>query len=209
MEEPALRPPTLLTRRRLPCWHSTRFRKFPPAIRMSASTITWVPKLRPRTLASAAWIGTFPTKIRCSCALKVISEPEPLMPGFGLWPTYDVTHNQFFTVGERHIFSPNLISQFTSSFSRPVTGETQPTPHSALQLFTPARSDVFVALPEGLGALGSSFIAPFQYLQNKFTEIGEHGLDPWQPRYQVRPVVQAGTGLIPTRTRIGTASICS
>jgi outer membrane receptor protein involved in Fe transport len=91
--------------------------------------------------------------------------------GFGLWPTYDVTHNQFFTVGERHIFSPNLISQFTSSYTRPITGETQPTPHAALQLFTPARSDVFVDIAaDGFGALGSSFIAPFQYLQNKFTE---------------------------------------
>ncbi len=86
------------------------------------------------------------------------------------WPVYDLTHNQFLTVGERHIFSPNLISQFTASYSRPVTSEDQPTEHAALQLFTPAREDVYVALPNGVAALGASFINPFQYLQNKFTE---------------------------------------
>jgi len=89
--------------------------------------------------------------------------------GLGLWPTFDYTHNQFFTIGERHIFSPNLISQFTASYSRPVTGESQPTLHPALELFQPQRQDVFVALPSGISALGSSFIDPFQYLQNKFT----------------------------------------
>ncbi|HEV3331919.1 MAG TPA: carboxypeptidase regulatory-like domain-containing protein [Bryobacteraceae bacterium] len=90
--------------------------------------------------------------------------------GLGLWPTFDVTHNNFLTVGERHIFSANVTNQFTSSYSRPVTGETQPTEHSALQIFTPARQDVYIAMPNGIGALGSSFINPFQYLQNKFTE---------------------------------------
>ncbi len=86
-----------------------------------------------------------------------------------LWPTYDQTHNQFFTVGERHIFSPNMISQFTASFSRPVTGEVQPTEHSALQLFTPAREDAYIDLPDAIAPLGAAFINPFEYLQNKFT----------------------------------------
>jgi len=90
--------------------------------------------------------------------------------GWGLWPTFDVTHNNFVTVGERHIFSPNVTNQFTSSYSRPITGETQPTQHSALEIFTPARQDAYVALPNGLTPLGSSFINPFNYLQNKFTE---------------------------------------
>jgi len=85
------------------------------------------------------------------------------------WPTYDQTHNQFFTIGERHIFSPNLISQFTTSFSRPVTGEVQPAEHSALQLFTPAREDAYIDLPDGITPLGAAFINPFQYLQNKFS----------------------------------------
>src|ERR1700722_19859208 len=53
--------------------------------------------------------------------------------GLGLWPLYDITHNQFLTLGERHIFSPTLINQFTASYSRPVTSESQPAEHSALQ----------------------------------------------------------------------------
>jgi Carboxypeptidase regulatory-like domain len=90
--------------------------------------------------------------------------------GLGLWPTFDVTRNNFLTVGERHIFSPNVVNQFYSSFSRPVTSETQPTEHSALQIFSPAREDVYVAMPQGLAPLGASFINPFRYLENKFSE---------------------------------------
>ena len=86
------------------------------------------------------------------------------------WPYFDVTHNQFFTMGERHIFSPNLVSQFTVSFSRPVTTEDQPTHHAPLDLFKPSREDVYVALPDGLSPLGAFFINPFRFLQNKFTE---------------------------------------
>ncbi len=89
--------------------------------------------------------------------------------GFGLWPTYDVTHNNFLTLGERHVFSPTLINQFSASVSRPLSSETQPTLHDALQIFTPARQDVYVAMPNGLSPLGSAFIDPFQYLETKFT----------------------------------------
>lgn len=90
--------------------------------------------------------------------------------GIGLWPTFDTTHNNFLTVGERHIFSPTITNLFTSSYSRPLTSEVQPAQHSALQLFTPARQDAYIALPNGIAPLGSAFINPFQYLQNKFTE---------------------------------------
>jgi len=89
--------------------------------------------------------------------------------GFGMWPTFDTTHNQFFTIGERHIFSPNLISQFTTSYSRPITGEVQPQSTSPLDLFTPSRQDAYISLPDNIVPLGSAFINPFQYLQNKFT----------------------------------------
>jgi hypothetical protein len=90
--------------------------------------------------------------------------------GMGLWPTYDVTHNNFLTLGERHIFSPTLVNQFTASLSRPLSAETQPTLHDALQIFTPSRQDVYVAMPNGLSPLGSAFIDPFQYMETKFTE---------------------------------------
>jgi len=89
--------------------------------------------------------------------------------GLGLWPLYDTTHNQFLTLGERHIFSPSLINQFTASYSRPWTSETQGGDHAALQLFTPAREDAYVAVPN-VTALGDNFVNPFRYLQNKFTE---------------------------------------
>ena len=90
--------------------------------------------------------------------------------GLGLWPTYDLTHNQFLTVGEHHIFSPTVVNEFDISYSRPVTNEIQPTEHAPLQIFSPAREDVYVSLPIGLTPLGASFINPFQYIQNKFTE---------------------------------------
>jgi hypothetical protein len=83
---------------------------------------------------------------------------------------FDITHNQFLAVGERHIFSPNLVNQFNVSYSRPVTSENQPTQHAPLQIFTPGREDVYASLPSGIAPLGASFINPFQYLQNKFTE---------------------------------------
>lgn len=90
--------------------------------------------------------------------------------GLGLWPTDDLTHNQFLTIGEHHIFSPTLINEFDVSYSRPVTNEFQPAQHAPLQIFTPAREDVYIAMPIGLTPLGASFINPFQYVENKFTE---------------------------------------
>jgi Carboxypeptidase regulatory-like domain len=88
--------------------------------------------------------------------------------GLGLWPFYDNTHNQFFTMGERHLFSPNVVNQFTASFSRPITWETQPTTHPALQIFTPSRDDAEIEVPD-LTPLGSNVPTPFQYQQNKYT----------------------------------------
>lgn len=90
--------------------------------------------------------------------------------GLGLWPTFDVTHNNFLTLGERHFFSSTLTNQFSSSYSRPVTSESQPTTHPALQIFNPAREDVSVSMPNGIASLGAAFINPFRFLQNKFTE---------------------------------------
>ncbi len=90
--------------------------------------------------------------------------------GMGLWPAFDVTHNQFLTVGEHHTFSPTLVNSFYSSYSRPLTGEAEPTEHAPLQIFTPARSDVAVSMPIGLTSLGASITDPFQFLENKFTQ---------------------------------------
>ena len=87
----------------------------------------------------------------------------------GLWPLYDTTHNQFLTIGERHIFSASVVNQFTTSYSRPWTSENQPAEHQALQIFAPAREDVDVNVPNAT-SLGASIVTPFRYLQNKFTE---------------------------------------
>jgi hypothetical protein len=89
--------------------------------------------------------------------------------GLGLWPLYDTTHNQFLTLGERHVFSPTMVNQFTTSYSRPWTSENQPAEHQALQIFSPAREDVDVNVPNAT-PLGASIVTPFRYLQNKFTE---------------------------------------
>src|SRR5581483_3598928 len=89
--------------------------------------------------------------------------------GLGLWPLLDTTHNQFLTLGERHVFSPNVVNQFTASYSRPWTSESQPAQNAALELFSPAREDAYVAVPN-LTALGAGFVNPFRYLRNKFTE---------------------------------------
>ena len=127
-------------------------------------------ELRRRISAWRASITTSPTRIHSSPGIRPISEPGPRTAGLGLWPTYDLTHNQFLTVGEHHIFSPTLINEFDASFSRPITSEIQPAQHAALQIFTPAREDAYVAMPGGLSPLGASFINPFQYIENKFTE---------------------------------------
>jgi hypothetical protein len=90
--------------------------------------------------------------------------------GLDLWPTYDVTHNQFLTIGERHIFSAALVNQFYVSFSRPLTSEASPETHAALQVFSPSRPDVYISTPNGIAPLGWSIVDPFKYIQNKFTQ---------------------------------------
>ena len=89
--------------------------------------------------------------------------------GLGLWPLYDTTHNQFLTLGERHIFSPTLINQFTASFSRPWTSETQGGATRRYSFLLRRARTPTVAVPN-LTSLGDNFVNPFRYLQNKFTE---------------------------------------
>jgi outer membrane receptor protein involved in Fe transport len=84
-----------------------------------------------------------------------------------LWPTYDKSANQYFTLNERHVFSPTLINSFTASFTRPNTDQNQPNRYAPLQIF-PGRQDVNVTIT-GLSALGTGITNPFRFLQNKFT----------------------------------------
>jgi hypothetical protein len=84
-----------------------------------------------------------------------------------LWPVYDNTKNQFSTIQERHIFSPQVLNAFSFDFSRPVTTESEPETTPALQLFK-GRQDATISVT-GLTSLGANFVNPFRFLQNKFT----------------------------------------
>ena len=90
-----------------------------------------------------------------------------------LWPTLDRSANQYTTVQEHHIFSPDLMNSFGFAFTRPNTSETQPNKYSPLQQAFPGRQDATITV-NGLSSLGANFVNPFRFLQNKFTftEIG-------------------------------------
>ena len=85
-----------------------------------------------------------------------------------LWPVNDHNHNQFLTIGERHIFSPTLLNSFSAAFSRPLETESEPyiAPGNILEPF-PTRQDVSIAVA-GLTGLGANITNPFRFLENKF-----------------------------------------
>jgi len=85
-----------------------------------------------------------------------------------LWPTLDLSRNQYFVLNERHIFTPRLVNSFSASFTRPDTSETQPNTYAPLQQAFPGRQDVTISVT-GLSPLGANFVNPFRFLQNKFT----------------------------------------
>ena len=85
-----------------------------------------------------------------------------------LWPTLDLSRNQYFVLNERHIFSPRLVNSFSAAFTRPDTSETQPNIYAPLQKAFPGRQDVTISVT-GLSPLGANFVNPFRFLQNKFT----------------------------------------
>ena len=92
-----------------------------------------------------------------------------------LWTVYDNSKNQFATLQERHIFSANLVNAFSTSFSRPTSGELEPptSATSALQVFPGQnRQDTFIA-PPGLTAIGAGIVSDFVYIQNKFTQTDD------------------------------------
>ena len=73
---------------------------------------------------------------------------------------------------ERHIFLSSLINSFSTSFSRPTSGEIEPptAATSPLQVFPgQGRQDTFISIP-GLTALGAGIVSNFLYVQNKFTQ---------------------------------------
>jgi outer membrane receptor protein involved in Fe transport len=87
-----------------------------------------------------------------------------------LWTQFDNSKNQFATIQERHIFSANLVNVFSTSFSRPTSGEIEPSTTPALQIFPgQGRQDTFISVP-GLTPIGAGIVSNFEYIQNKFTQ---------------------------------------
>lgn len=91
----------------------------------------------------------------------------------GRWPQVDLGTNQFFTMEERHIFSPTVINVLRGSFSRTNTYGHQGETHDALQLFSPnpGRGDANVVVT-GLTTIGTplSPASPSGQVQNRFSE---------------------------------------
>ncbi len=100
-----------------------------------------------------------------------LTNPMNTNPGtIPLWPTYDNSKNQFVTLQDRHIFSANLVNVFSTAFSQPTSGETQPSTTPQLQIFPGQnRQDTAINVP-GLASLGAGIVSNFQYTQNKFTQ---------------------------------------
>jgi hypothetical protein len=93
----------------------------------------------------------------------------------GLWPEVDKGANQFFSMEERHIFSPRVINLARASFSRTnVAGQAGAT-HPALQLFPGAgRPDATIAVA-GLTSIGTGGAAPAPVgqVQNRYIEADD------------------------------------
>lgn len=91
------------------------------------------------------------------------------------WTEYGHSHNQFFTVEERHIISPALVNLFSASFARQISSATQPGVATAngttpLQFFPGLGLDDGGVQITGLSNLGEDLVIPFVQAQNRFTE---------------------------------------
>jgi len=85
------------------------------------------------------------------------------------WPEGDNTANQYFTLEERRVFSPSLVSSIRFSFVRTnesasTTGETP-----ALNLIGAGRQDATISAGSGTTTIGASGLLPFYLIQNKST----------------------------------------
>jgi hypothetical protein len=99
-----------------------------------------------------------------------------------LWPETHHTANQYATVEERHIFSPELLNLARISFVRTREGSDLTNNESDLY-FYPSNLKNGTLLVTGLSPLGSSIFLPFYFVQNKFDEgddvywtIGNHSI---------------------------------
>jgi len=91
---------------------------------------------------------------------------------FGPFVELDTTLNNFATIEERHIFSPNLVNLFRVALSRPTETQTQQNPNLSILNFAPNQPNGRVALGMGMGAttLGIGGMVPNWLVPTHFTE---------------------------------------
>jgi hypothetical protein len=83
-----------------------------------------------------------------------------------LWPETHHTANQYATVEERHLFSPQILNLARASFVRTREGSDLTNNEPGLS-FYPGQKNGTLAIT-GLSPLGSSIFLPFYFVQNKF-----------------------------------------
>ena len=102
-----------------------------------------------------------------------LTEPFVTLPQY---PQFDATRNQFFTIGEKHIFSANVINAFNLGYSRtfldlhPVGALGDPLDWSGdlfTQIGTPVADGQLIP-GGGIANLGPTTISPVRFAQNKF-----------------------------------------
>ena len=94
--------------------------------------------------------------------------PQPVAPFVEL----DVTSNNFATIEERHIFSPNLVNLARVSFTRPTEIQTQDSPQISSLVFGPGRPNGHVSLTGGpnIGLGGPQGLAPNWLVPTHYVE---------------------------------------
>jgi hypothetical protein len=99
-----------------------------------------------------------------------------------LWPETHHTANQYATVEERHLISPELLNLARVSFVRTREGSDLTNNEPGLYFYPSQLKNGTLAIT-GLSPLGSSIFLPFYFVQNKFGEgddlywtLGKHSL---------------------------------
>ena len=85
-----------------------------------------------------------------------------------IFPEADNTANNFATVEERHIFSPNLVNLARISFTRPVETAAQNTPQVPALQFVPGQPNGRVAVAGT--TVGPFMLLPYNLMPNHFVE---------------------------------------
>jgi len=86
-----------------------------------------------------------------------------------VWPSLSRNRNQFATVGEKHIFSGNLIQSARFAFSRPFQGSNTGVNSYPLFQYFPGKGLVDGSMAiTGLTGFGTAAPGPWHFVQNKF-----------------------------------------